>query len=68
MLRSGEKVFEGSVAELRNAFADKPVGVYLRTSIKADGVLKGTGLEFAKRGCRDYVVRLPNLGHLPRLI
>jgi len=68
VLRRGELVFRGSVDEFRRVLADKPVTLYVKTDTDVDEVLQSLNIEFVRRAYGDYVIRLPNIYALPRLL
>jgi len=68
VLRRGELVFRGSIDEFRRVLADKPVTLYVKTATDVDEVLQGLGVEFARRAYGDYMIRLPNIYALSRLL
>jgi len=68
VLRSGELVFRGSIDEFRRVLADKPVTLYVKTTTDVDEVLQSLNIEFVRRGYGDYIVRLPNIYTLSKLL
>ncbi|ADM27581.1 ABC transporter related [Ignisphaera aggregans DSM 17230] len=68
VLRSGELVFRGSIDEFRRVLADKPVTLYVKTTTSVDEVLQSLDIEFVRRGYGDYIVRLPNIYTLSKLL
>lgn len=68
VLRGGRIIFRGTASEFRNVLVNKPLSIYIRTSTEVDEVFKSMNLEFEKRGYEDYVVKLPDLGHIPVVV
>jgi len=68
VLRSGELVFRGSIDEFRRVLADKPVTLYVKTTTSVDEVLQSLNIEFVRRGYGDYIIRLPNIYTLSKLL
>lgn len=68
VLQRGELVFRGGIDEFRRVLADKPVTLYVRTTTDVDEVLQSLNIEFVRRGYGDYIVRLPNIYILSKLL